>query len=290
MNNKLAERIALESNLRRGIANNEFILYYQAQFDTHTGALTGAEALIRWNSPQGLIPPMKFIPVAEESRLILPLGAWVIEEACRQIRDWLDRGLPPVRIAVNLSPLQFQQADFLDLIRTPLERYKIPRGSLEIEITESVMVNDIERIIVLMKGLKSFGIKMSIDDFGTGYSSLSYLKKFEVDKLKIDQSFVRGLGTDRNDEAIALAIIKLAQTLGLQVLAEGVETAEQLEFLQRHDCGQFQGYIAQRPEPAATFVELLERSGDPLFKILPALMPHLPLAMRPLTDTLLARH
>lgn len=273
MNDRLTERLSMESNLRRAIAGKEFILHYQAQISFETGRLMGAEALVRWQSPTGLIPPMKFIPIAEDSRLIIPLGAWVIDEACRQIREWLDQGLPMIRIAVNVSPLQFHQFDFLDSIKTPLEKYRIPSESLEIEITESVMATDIERVIKMMSELKSLGVKLSIDDFGTGYSSLSYLKRFEVDKLKIDQSFVRGLGADRNDEAIALAIIKLAQTLGLQVLAEGVETEQQLDFLQRNECNQFQGYLAQRPEPAAAFALLLEKSREPEFKVLTTLLP-----------------
>ncbi|MES2889147.1 MAG: EAL domain-containing protein [Pseudomonadota bacterium] len=270
MNDRLAERLSIESNLRRAIANQEFVLFYQAQVSLETGALVGAEALIRWKSPTGFILPGKFIPVAEDSRLIIPLGNWVINEACRQIREWLDQGLPPIRVAVNLSPLQFQQPDLLETVQHALNQHRIPRGTLEIEVTESVMTQDIDRVIVLLSDLKLMGVDLSIDDFGTGYSSLSYLKRFKVDKLKIDQSFVRGLGSDKNDEAITLAIIRLAKTLGLKVLAEGVETEHQLAFLRDNGCEEFQGYLAHRPAPASEFAALLTQCRDPRFLLLPA--------------------
>lgn len=259
MNEKLAERLSIEKSLRRAISNQEFVLFYQAQWSLETGAIVGAEALIRWQSPSGLVPPGKFIPVAEDSRLIIPIGNWVLNEACRQIREWLDQGMPPISVAINLSPLQFQQPDLLSTVQAALQRYNIPHGALEIEVTESVMTQNIEQVIVLLSDLKALGVKLSIDDFGTGYSSLNYLKRFKVDQLKIDQSFVRGLGSDKNDEAITLAIIRLAKTLGLKVLAEGVETEHQLAFLGDNGCDEFQGYLAHRPSTAADFTALLNQ-------------------------------
>ncbi|MBE9610457.1 bifunctional diguanylate cyclase/phosphodiesterase [Chitinilyticum piscinae] len=258
MNTRASERLVLETSMRRGLVQNEFVLYFQPQASLEDGRIVGAEALIRWQHPeQGMIPPGKFIPVAEESRLIVPLGSWVLEEACRHAASWVAKGLPPLTVAVNLSPMQFSQPGLVQQVRDCLERYGLPPERLELEVTESVVMQDVDQVAATLDAFNALGVKLSIDDFGTGYSSLSYLKRFAFDKLKVDQSFVRDLSDDPNDTAIVLAIIGLGKTLGMSVLAEGVETQAQLKFLREAETDSIQGFLFSRPVPEPDFVELV---------------------------------
>ncbi|MFZ2854171.1 MAG: EAL domain-containing protein [Rhodocyclaceae bacterium] len=259
MNLRSLDQLKLEGSLRRAVERNELCLHYQPQLDLASSRITGAEALLRWQHPeQGMVSPAQFIPVAEETGLIIPIGEWVIDAACRQIREWIDQGLPPVRIAVNLSARQFSAA----LPRTVLgiiARHGIPSNSLELEITESMLMHNADSVVAMMREFAEAGILMALDDFGTGYSSLSYLKRFPIDNLKIDQSFVRGIPSDQDDCAIARAIISMAKNLRLSVIAEGVETAEQLDFLREAGCDEIQGYHFSQPIPADEFATLLAR-------------------------------
>ncbi len=248
MNTRALERLSLERSLRRAIERSELRLHYQPQYDVRTGRIVGVEALIRWEHPElGLIPPGRFMPFAEDIGLILHVGEWVLREACRQNRAWQSQGLPPVRVAVNISALQFRNADFPHEVQTALKQTGLEPRWLVLEVTESVIMQDAERVTDSLEQLKSLGLELAIDDFGTGYSSLSYLKRFPIDKLKIDQSFVRDITSDTDDEAIISAIIGLTRNLGLRTIAEGVETREQLEFLQRHGCDEAQGFLFSRP-------------------------------------------
>jgi diguanylate cyclase (GGDEF)-like protein/PAS domain S-box-containing protein len=252
------ERLRLESSLRRALENNEFVLHYQPQISLRDGRLIGAEALVRWQSPEvGLIPPAQFIPIAEETGLIRPLGEWVLRTACAQFCAWREAGLPDITLAVNLSSRQFEQRDLATCIGGILAQTRYPAHRLELEITESAIMEQGEQAIDTLYQLKRLGVALSIDDFGTGYSSLAYLKRFAVDKLKIDQSFIRDIPHDSNDKEIAATIIAMARNLKLHVLAEGVETEEQLAFLQLHGCDAFQGYLFSPPVPAAEFVKFL---------------------------------
>jgi diguanylate cyclase (GGDEF)-like protein/PAS domain S-box-containing protein len=255
MNTGALEKIALEGRLRSALEKGEFQLYYQPQIDVRKGVLVGIEALIRWNSPDlGLISPAKFIPVAEESGLIIPIGHWVMREACRQLCAWDEMSLPKLTVSVNISALQFRRGDFVDTISAALDEFKLAPERLELELTESILIDDAEGVLAKVRTLKHLGVRLAIDDFGTGFSSLSYLKRFAVDRLKIDQSFVRDIATDANDAAIVLAIIQLGGSFGLTTIAEGVETAEQLEFLSRHGCDEVQGYYYAKPMLPEDFV------------------------------------
>jgi len=240
-------RAALEDDLRQGIRRGQFLLYYQPQVDR--GSMVGAEALIRWKHPErGMVSPGEFIPLAEETGLILPLGHWVLETACRQIAAWAGREkMRPITVAVNVSARQFHQPHFVDEVLTVLGRTGADPQNLKLELTESMLVDNVEDVIAKMTALKSRGLSFSIDDFGTGYSSLSYLKRLPLDQLKIDQSFVKDVLADLNNGAIAQTIIALGQTMGLAVIAEGVETEEQRDFLARLGCPAFQGYLFSRP-------------------------------------------
>jgi EAL domain-containing protein (putative c-di-GMP-specific phosphodiesterase class I) len=222
------------------------------------------EALLRWLQPgMGTISPMKFIPLAEETGLIVPIGAWVINAACAQNRIWQQQGLPPLRIAVNLSARQFANADvLLTTIVKALDETGMPPHLLELEITESVTMQNPDHAVALLKKLKALGITLSIDDFGTGYSSLAYLKRFPIDSVKIDRSFISDIPLNTDDVAITEAVIALAHSLHLTVIAEGVETTDQVDFLRQHGCDEAQGYLFGRPLPAAEFVELLVRRGE----------------------------
>ncbi|HSC81465.1 MAG TPA: EAL domain-containing protein [Chitinolyticbacter sp.] len=261
LNVRASERLVLETNMRQALANEEFELHYQPQVSLTDGSVIGAEALIRWRHPEhGLIPPGKFIPVAEESRMIVPIGNWVLREACRQAIEWQQHGLPQLTIAVNLSPLQLHQANLLEIVADALAESGLEAQYLELEVTESVVMQEVEHVMTMLHGLKRMGVKLSIDDFGTGYSSLSYLKRFAFDKLKIDQSFVRDISTDPNDAAIVLAVIGLGKTLGMSVLAEGVETADQLSFLLHAQTDAIQGFYFSRPLPSLHFEALLKQS------------------------------
>lgn len=258
MNTRASERLALESRLRRAIEKGEFQLHYQPQIDLQSGLIIGCEALIRWQHPElGMVPPIKFIPVAEESKLILPIGDWVLNEACQQNREWQKQGLLPVVVAVNLSALQFHQKTLQHSITQALEKAGLEPEYLELEVTESAIMSDAEDVLGTMKQLRDKGLELAIDDFGTGYSSLSYLKRFPVGKLKIDRSFIRDIHEDPDDAAISTAIISLARNLNLKTVAEGIETMPQLDFLRSHGCDQGQGYLFGKPVPAEQFAQLL---------------------------------
>jgi diguanylate cyclase (GGDEF)-like protein/PAS domain S-box-containing protein len=238
---------SLETHLRKAIEKNELILLYQPQIDLSTIKVKSFEALIRWHSTEfGVISPGEFIPLAEETGLIIPIGDWVLETACKQIRNWNDMGHYDIRIAINISPKQFQQTSLVNRIKTMINKYKIKPSALEIEITEGAM-EDKKETIPILKSLKDIGLTISVDDFGTGYSSLSYLKQFPIDVLKIDQSFVRDILKNEKDAAITSTIIHLGRSLGLEVIAEGVEEAEQVEFLLNADCQKAQGFFFARP-------------------------------------------
>jgi diguanylate cyclase (GGDEF)-like protein/PAS domain S-box-containing protein len=261
MNQRARERLRLEGDLRSAIERAEFVLHYQPQVDLPGGRIVGMEALIRWQHPElGLLAPARFINLAEETGLIVPIGAWVLRTACAQAKAWQLAGHGDLRIAVNLSARQFSQQDLAQSILAVLEETGLAPHCLEIELTESLVMEDVEDAIGILRQLKAVGVLLSIDDFGTGYSSLSYLKRFPIDVLKIDQSFVRDITLDPDDAAIVLSIISLAHNLKLLVIAEGVETREQLDYLARHGCSQMQGYYFSQPVPAKAFEQLL--SGD----------------------------
>jgi diguanylate cyclase (GGDEF)-like protein/PAS domain S-box-containing protein len=254
---RAVERQFLEGSLRRALDRREFVLHYQPKIDLETGAITGVEALIRWRHPErGLIPPALFVPIAEDCGLIVPIGRWVLREACRQAQAWLDAGLPPLPVAVNISAVEFQGTDFLEGVRTTLRETRLDPRYLELELTESVLMQDAGSSAPTLVALKALGVRLAIDDFGTGYSSLSYLQKFPIDTLKIDQSFVREITAASLDGTIVSAIINMGKTLKQKVVAEGIETGEQLAFLQRQHCGEGQGFHFSRPVSAEEFVTL----------------------------------
>ncbi|MEW6313352.1 MAG: EAL domain-containing protein [Pseudomonadota bacterium] len=255
---RATERLSLESKLRRALERGEFLLHYQPQVDIPSGHIIGVEALIRWSHPEmGMISPARFIPVAEDSGLIVPIGEWVMHEACRQNRAWQDAGLPKLSVSVNLSALQFRNKNLPRTVTHALEQAQLDPSCLELEITESIIMQGAEKTISALQELKNMGIKLSIDDFGTGYSSLNYLRRFPIDRLKIDQSFIRDITHNPDDAAIIRAIISLGKSLKLKIIAEGVETREQLAFLQNHDCDELQGYYFSRPLPAEECAQML---------------------------------
>lgn len=261
MNLYTAEKLHLRALLSDAIRNGEFQLHYQPQIDIATGRVSGVEALIRWPHPsEGNIPPGRFIPIAEESGLILQIGEWVLAEACRQARQWWDAGHQDIVVAVNISALQFNRGNIVELVRKTLTDTGLPPERLELELTESVLLHDIEGTRQTIEALRAIGVTLSIDDFGTGYSSLAYLKQIKVNKLKVDQSFVRDIGHDADDLAIVHAIIQLGRTLQLRVIAEGIETSAQLEILRNHGCNEGQGYHFSRPLP---FTDLMTFLGEP---------------------------
>lgn len=256
---RAVERVQIEAGLRRALENNELRLHYQPQIDIETGTLIGAETLVRWHHPElGMISPLRFIPVAEESGLIVPIGEWILHQACKQARQWQLDGFA-LTIAVNISAVQFRHKSLEDTVNRALAYSSLPPQLLELELTEGLIMEGSDTIIGIMERLRGIGVKLSIDDFGTGYSSLSYLKRFPIDKLKIDQSFVRDITTDPDDAAITRAIINMAQSLKLKVIAEGVEHAEQLAFLREHHCDEYQGYFCSKPVPADDFTALLRK-------------------------------
>ena len=258
MNVKARARLMLESSLRRALDRGEFTLYYQPRVDLFSGRVIGAEALLRWRHPEmGLVPPVEFIPILEETGMIIPVGDWVLRQASQQNRIWQDMGLPPIRMAVNLSVRQFIQKDLAESVLRILEQVGLSPEYMELEITEDLLLEHNQTNIITLTKLRNQGIHISIDDFGTGYSSLSYLKRLPIDTLKIDQSFVRDIDTDPDNKAIASAIIAMANSLHLNVLAEGVETDEQLAFLRAQGCNEIQGFSFSHPLPAEEFERLL---------------------------------
>lgn len=262
MNSKAAERLSLEVQLRHAVARQEFVIHYQPKVDVVHKKLIGAEALIRWNHPQvGMLGPGDFIGIAEDSGLIVPIGQWIKEEVCRQNQAWFQRGLACVPISVNLSAIQFRNKSLVDSLRLMLEETGLPPELLELELTESIIMHSTDAVIETLQRLKALGLSLSIDDFGTGYSSLSYLKRFPIDALKIDKAFVRDITHDEDDAAIIKAIISMAHSLRMKVIAEGVETQEQLAFLEDNHCDEIQGYYFSEPLPSSVFEEMLRTSS-----------------------------
>jgi diguanylate cyclase (GGDEF)-like protein len=255
-------RLAMESSLYRALGKNEFMLHYQPQFDLRSKRMIGAEALIRWHHPElGMISPCAFVPLLEDTGLIVPVGEWILHAACAQNKQWQDAGLPPVRVAVNLSATQFQQPGLVHSVRTALQASGLSPEYLELEITENIAVHNEESVIAVLEELRALGIQIAIDDFGTGYSSLSYLKRFPIDKLKIDQSFVRDYQPSTPDDWIIRAIIAMARSLNLKVIAEGVETREQSDFLRVNGCDEVQGYFYGKPMAENDIAALMGRAA-----------------------------
>jgi diguanylate cyclase (GGDEF)-like protein len=257
------DKLSLENDLRRALEREEFRLHFQPKACLKTGQLTGLEALLRWERPgKGLVPPAEFIPLLEETGLIVDVGMWVLQAACSHLRAWKDKGLPALPVAVNLSAKQFQRYDISAAIERTLLSNGIDAGLLEVELTESELVRNAEEVAAVLAKLRAARIRVTVDDFGTGYSSLAYLKRFPLDALKLDRSFVRGLPNNAEDVSIAKAVISMAHSLGLKVVAEGVETEAQRDFLSQHACDEFQGYLLSRPLPAAECERLLGLSGS----------------------------
>ncbi|MDB6107272.1 MAG: hypothetical protein JWO52_7271 [Gammaproteobacteria bacterium] len=261
MNVRAVERQSLENGLRQAMERQEFVLHYQPKMNLETGAILGAEALIRWRHPQrGLVPPAQFIPVAEECGFIVPIGRWVLREACRQARTWQVAGLTPIRLAINVSAVELRHKDFLAGVRSILTETGLEPRYVELELTESLLFQDSTSTAAVLQALKEMGVQLALDDFGTGYSSLGYLKRFPIDTLKIDQSFVRNITTDADDASIVSAVISMGKSLHMRVVAEGVETREQLAFLREQSCPYGQGYYFSRPLVGEEFVQLLGRN------------------------------
>jgi diguanylate cyclase (GGDEF)-like protein/PAS domain S-box-containing protein len=262
MQARVLERESLEGALRQALSREEFVLHYQPKIDLKTGAVAGVEALLRWRHPKrGFLPPAEFVPIAEESGLIVSIGQWVLLEACRQARAWLDAGLPPVRMAVNVSAVEFKSKDFLAGIRAALISTGMDPHYLELELTETVLMRDAEKAVKILHALKAIGVQLAVDDFGIGYSSFSYLQRFPLDVLKIDRSFINEISAAGEAATILSAMIDVGLSLKHRVVAEGVETTEQLRFLQAKGCSEGQGYFFSRPTIAAEFATFLEQSA-----------------------------
>jgi predicted signal transduction protein with EAL and GGDEF domain len=258
LHSRSADELGMVMALRRAVENNELVLYYQPQIEISSGRPVGVEAVVRWAHPEfGLIQPLHFVRIAEETGLIVPIGEWVLKTACAEVKSWQQSGFSDIGVAVNLSARQFRDSRLVTQIATTLGATGLSPHSLEIEITESVIMGQTDHTIDVLKRLVDLGVRVAIDDFGTGYSSLAYLKRFPVHKVKIDRAFVRDIHENRDDAAIVEAIVTMARTLGLGVVAEGVETREQLEYLAALGCHEYQGYYFSRPLPAAELVALL---------------------------------
>ena len=262
LNTKVHEKFLLQEELRNAVARSEFVLLFQPQVDLRSGRVFAVEALIRWKHPTlGMMPPIKFIPIAEETGLIVPIGDWVLHEACRQNKAWQDAGLPRMNVCVNVSARQFRERNLIARVVDALQDSGLEAKYLELELTESLIMQDVEQAVATMEELQALGVQLSIDDFGTGYSSLSALKNFPVARLKIDKSFINDLSTNENDKAVASAVISLGQKLNLRVIAEGVETDDQVTFLRENNCDEMQGYHFSKPIPARGIEELLRASS-----------------------------
>ncbi|ACH38524.1 response receiver sensor diguanylate cyclase/phosphodiesterase, PAS domain-containing [Citrifermentans bemidjiense Bem] len=260
MNAKALERIILESQLHKALKEEEFIVYYQPQVSNQSGRVVGIEALVRWNSKElGLVEPGRFLPLAEEIGLVIQIDQWVMREACRQHKLWLDAGFPPVTLAINISGQQFMKNELLETVTSVLKESGLDPGLLELELTEGVLMAHTERTVKTLQALKGMGVRLAIDDFGTGFSSLSYLKRFPLDVLKIDRTFINDITTDPDDAAITLATIEMAHTMKLKVIAEGVETKPQLDFLTKNGCDMYQGYLFSKPVPSTELPRLFNR-------------------------------
>jgi len=259
MNERAVEQLHLERRLRRALERDEFVLHFQGRTNIRTGQVTGYEALLRWSGPDGIVEPAQFVSLLEESGLIIPVGEWVVRRACRQIAEWRRAGITPMPVAVNISAKQFNQRDLAAKIETALRENDVDGSLLEVELTESTAMQNADEAIVAMGRLKALGVRIAIDDFGTGHSSLSYLKRLPIDVLKIDRSFVTGLPATENDASITKAIITMAHSLGLKVIAEGVENRQQLAFLAENGCDEVQGYLLSRPVAAGDLVGSMKR-------------------------------
>jgi EAL domain-containing protein (putative c-di-GMP-specific phosphodiesterase class I) len=252
------ERLALESSLRHALERQEFVLHYQAKRDILSGRITGMEALLRWEHPDlGTVGPMEFIPVAEETGLIIPIGKWVLKTACMQSVQWRNLGLPPLNMSVNLTPRQFCDESLLADVKSILDSTGMAPGLLEVEISESLLIHHVENTLRILAGLKQLGVRIAVDDFGTGYSSLAMLQKFPLDTIKIDRSFMRAIVDTPQDTGLADAIIAMGRSLSLTVVAQGVETREQAEHLRLHECNELQGFYFRKPLPANESTRLL---------------------------------
>jgi diguanylate cyclase (GGDEF)-like protein len=260
MNRAASERLDIESRLRHALSRKEFELHYQPQLSADGTKVVGVEALLRWNPADGRgVPPTRFIPIAEETGMILEIGEWVLRTACQQLKTWLDAGVPPLRLAVNVSARQLRKQNFPDIVASALSESGLPAHLLELEITESAVMEEPEEARLILERLKKMGATLAIDDFGTGYSSLAYLKLFPIDSLKIDRSFVTDIGRHADDAAIAISTIALAHSLGINVIAEGVETDVQFDLLRANACNEFQGYLFSHPLAADDALAFLRR-------------------------------
>jgi diguanylate cyclase (GGDEF)-like protein len=267
LNNTSAERLEMETALRHAVSRGELVLHYQPSVDVAAGRITAVEALVRWNHPaRGLVPPDKFIPLADETGLIGEIGHWVLFEACAQARRWHDTGVSGLKVSVNVSAVQFRQCDLVQIVAEALARTGLPPWCLDLEITETVLMQDADATIATLLGLKAMGVCISVDDFGTGYSSLAYLRRFPIDTLKIDKSFMRDVIRDGHNAAIVRTVIALAKNLDLESIAEGVETEEQVRFLRAEGCDRLQGFFFSKPLPADALLEFVRRAG----RLLPA--------------------
>ncbi|MDF5708736.1 MAG: bifunctional diguanylate cyclase/phosphodiesterase [Nostoc sp. S4] len=268
INAQLQERLALENELRGALERGEMVVYYQPLIDLHTREVTAMEALLRWQHPsRGLVSPTKFIPIAERNGLIIPIGEWVLRTACTQNREWQLAGLPPIRMSVNLSARQFEQLNLVEVVKQILEQTRLQPSYLELEVTESSLMANIEHSVKTLKQLRELGIWLALDDFGTGYSSLNYLKRFPVNMLKIDRSFVQDATSNSDSAAVTDAIIALAKSLQLKITAEGVETQQQLDYLQKRGCQEGQGFYFGIPAPADTITDILKQNSLQIQKI-----------------------
>ncbi|WP_285421944.1 GGDEF and EAL domain-containing protein [Pseudomonas sp. efr-133-TYG-23] len=268
MNLRAQRQQNLESAIRHALERDEFVLHYQPKLDLRSGRIVGAEALIRWFQPRsGWVSPADFIPVAEDSGLIVPLTQWVLRQACEQAQAWRSMGLPPLCMSVNVSPIDFRQRDFVDNLAAVLKQSGLPPARLELEITESVLMQNVDETVDILQKIKAMGVRLALDDFGTGYSSLSYLRRFPIDVLKIDQSFVRGLNVNSQDAQLISAIIGMGKSLELNIIAEGVETVEQLNFLKAQQCEEGQGFLFSKAVPPKDFAHMLQVGSATLMPI-----------------------